>query len=96
MTIEFWPRQLLRPRTRLQRQPGKPKPRRPKLPISAGKARQMLSSAIIGGDHELASWIDAAVKAGQVLPKPQPEDLEQLRKRLDEAMQPLAYAVSIA
>jgi hypothetical protein len=27
----------------------------------------MLSSAILAGDHELASWINRAVKTGQVL-----------------------------
>jgi hypothetical protein len=90
MAIEFWPRSLLKPRPRQERTPKKPKPRRPKLPIAADKARQMLSSAILIGDHELASWIDGAVMAGQVLPKPQPQDLHDLRKRLDEVMQPLA------
>ncbi len=93
MTIEFWPRRLLRPRSqaRPRRAPRPPKPRRrlPKLPISAGKARQMLSAAILGGDHDDARWIDAAVKRGQVLPTPQPEDLERLKERLDEVMQPL-------
>jgi len=59
------------------------------LPITAGKARQMLTSAILAGDHELASWIDGAVKTGQVIGKPQPEDLEHLKQRLDAVMQPL-------
>jgi hypothetical protein len=89
MTIEFWPRSLVRPRPRRKRIPKKPKPRRPKLPIPAGKARQMLSSAILGGDHELASWIDRAVKTGQVLPTPQPKDLQNLKQRLDEVLEPL-------
>jgi hypothetical protein len=89
MTIEFWPPRLLRPRPRSKRIPKKPKPRRPKLPIAAGKARQMLSAAIMFGDHELASWVDGAVKTGRVLPKPKPEDLQHLKQRLDAVMQPL-------
>ena len=89
MTIEFWPKRLLKPRPRSKRAPKKPKPRRPKLPIPAGKARQMLSAAIICGDDELASWIDQAVKTRRVLPKPQPEDLRALKQRLDEVMVPL-------
>jgi len=89
MTIEFWPPRLLRPRPRSKRPPRKPKPRRPKLPVPAGKARQMLSSAIVHGDHDLACWIDQAVKTDRVLPKPSPQDLEELRKRLDEVMEPL-------
>lgn len=89
MNSEFWPQSLVRPPPRRKRIPKKPQPRRPKLPIPAGKARQMLSSAILAGDHELASWIDRAVKTGQVLAKPQPEDLQNLKQRLDEVMQPL-------
>ena len=89
MTIEFWPRRLFRPRPRSKRIPKKPKPKRPKLPVAAGKARQMLSTAIISGDHELASWIDGAVKTGQVLPTPRPEDLQHLKQRLDAVMEPL-------
>ena len=89
MTIEFWPRRLLRPRPRSKRTPKKPKPRRPRLPIPAGKARQLLLSAIMRGDHELASWVDQAVKTRRVLPKPQPEDLRSLEQRLDEVMAPL-------
>jgi len=50
----------------------------------------MLTTAILAGDHELASWVDGAVKAGQVLPKPQPEDLQNLKQRLDEVMKPLS------
>jgi hypothetical protein len=90
MTIEFWPRRLLRPKTVLPARQPKPRFRRPKLPISAGKAQQMLSTAIILGDHEYASWIDAAVKRRQVLPKPRPECLEELKTRLDNVMQPLS------
>ena len=90
MTIEFWPRRLLRPRPRSKRTPKKPKPRRPRLPIPAGKARQLLLSAIMRGDHELASWLDAAVKTNRVLPKPTSEDLQHLRERLDAVMEPLS------
>lgn len=61
MTIEFWPRRCLTPKPAPK--PKKKKPRRPKLPVPAGKAHQMLSSAMICGDHELASWIDGAAKA---------------------------------
>ena len=89
MTIEFWPRALLRPRAKRIRPKKKSKSRRPKLPIAAGKARQMLSTAIICSDDELASWIDQAVKTRRVLPKPQPEDLRALKQRLDEVMVPL-------
>ena len=89
MTVEFWPQGLLRPRPRSKRPRKKPKPYRPKLPITAGKAQQMLSTAIIAGDHELASWIDGAVKTGHVLATPQPEDLKRLKERLDAVMEPL-------
>jgi hypothetical protein len=89
MTIEFWPRRLLRPRPRSRRTPKKPKPRRPKLPIAAGKARQLLLSAIMRGDHELASWIDGVVKRDRVTPTPRPEDLQRLKQRLDAVMEPL-------
>lgn len=92
MTIEFWPRRLINPRPRAKRirPKKKPKPKRPKLPIAAGKARQLLSSAIMRGDHALASWIDGAVKANRVIPTPEPEDLERLKQRLDEVMEPLS------
>lgn len=89
MTIEFWPRSLLKPRATPKRPPKKPKPRRPKLPIMAGKAQQLLSTAIICGDHELSSWIDHAVKTDRVIGKPRPRDLERLKERLDTVMQPL-------
>jgi hypothetical protein len=49
----------------------------------------MLSAAILFGDHELASWIDCAVKTGRVLPTPRPEDLQRLKQRLDAVMEPL-------
>ncbi len=60
MTIEFWPRRLLRPTTAKPVRAKKPRRRWPKLPIPAGKAHQKLSQAIICGDHELASWLDQA------------------------------------
>jgi len=75
MTIEFW--RTLRPR----------RVRRPKLPIRVGKAQQVLSSAIICSDHELASWIDLAVKTDRVLGTP--EALKELRDRLNDVMEPL-------
>ena len=89
MTNEFRPRALLRPRAKRIRAKKKPKPKRPKLPIAAGKARQLLLSAILRGDHELASWIDDAVKTRRVLPTPLPEDLRALKQHLDEVMEPL-------
>ena len=89
MTLEFWKPSLLKPKPRRPAKPPKPRVYRPKLPVPAGKARQMLSSAIIHGDHELASWIDAAVKAGLVLPTPTPDDLDRLKERLDSVMVPL-------
>ena len=94
MTIEFWPRRLLRPRPRAKRTPKKPKPRRPKLPIAAGKTQQMLSTAIICGDDELAAWIDLAVKTGRVVGTPKPEDLERLKQRLDAVMEPLSIVAT--
>jgi hypothetical protein len=68
---------------------GKPPPkaRKPKLPIPAGKAHQKLSQAIICGDDELASWLDAAVKRNLVTGDPQA--VQQLRDRLDAVMAPL-------
>jgi hypothetical protein len=92
MTIEFWPRRLLKPKP-----PPKPKPprkRRPKLPIKAGKAHQLLSSAIICGDHDLASWLDMIVKQGQIIGRP--EVLNELKQRLDNVMQPLPESSSRA
>lgn len=47
----------------------------------------MLSSAIICGDHEQASWIDRAVKQGLVTGKPQ--SVRELKQRLDDVMAPL-------
>lgn len=87
MTIEFWPRSLLAPKPEKRRVPRKPKPKRPKLPIKAGKAQQMLTAAIMLGDHELASWIDGAVKTNRVIGRPC--DLRELEERLDSVMEPL-------
>ncbi len=87
MTIEFWPKPLRRPRTRQKKKPRKRRPRRLKLPVRAGKAQQLLSSAIIRGDHELASWIDAAVKTDRVIGRP--SDIQHLKERLDCVMEPL-------
>lgn len=87
MTIEFWPRRCLTPRPA----PRPPKPRRrrwPRLPIPAGKAHQKLSQAIICADHELASWLDRAVKLCMVTGNPQL--VRELRQRLDAVMAPLA------
>jgi hypothetical protein len=60
--------------------------RYPKLPIAAGKARQQLSMAIMLEDHDLASWIDRAVKTGQVTGRP--GAIRDLKHRLDEVMEP--------
>jgi hypothetical protein len=49
----------------------------------------MLASAIPADDHEVAFWIDGAVKTGLVIGKPKPEDLESLKQRLDDVMEPL-------
>ena len=87
MTIEFWPKTLRHARSRQKRKPRKRRPRRPKLPVRAGKAEQLLSSAIIRRDHELASWIDAVVKTGRVSGRP--GEIQHLRERLDSVMEPL-------
>jgi hypothetical protein len=55
-----------------------------------GKAHQLLSSAIIRGDDELASWVDSVVKRNLVIGKP--ECLGELKKRLDTVMAPLPDA----
>ena len=60
--------------------------RYPKLPVPEGKARQMLSSALMLSDDALAAWIDRAVKAGLVVGRP--EAIADLKRRLDEVMQP--------
>jgi hypothetical protein len=92
MTIEFWPRRLLKPKP--PPSPKRPRKRRPKLPIGAGKANQLLSSAIICGDHELASWLDLIFKRGRVTGRP--EVLNELKQRLDDVMEPLPGSASHA
>ncbi len=87
MTIEFWPKRLLHPTPKKPPSPRLPRPRRPKRPIRVGKAHQMLSAAILLGDHEMASWVDLAVKRHQVTGTP--EQLLELSKRLDAVMEPL-------
>jgi len=86
MTIEFWPRHCLTPKPARKpaTEPKKPRRRHPKLPIQVGKAHQKLSQAIICGDDELASFIDAAVKRGLVTGNP--DLVKQLRERLDDVM----------
>ncbi len=86
MTIEFWPRRCRTPKP-APKPKKKPKPCRPKLPLRAGKAHQLLTSAIICGDHELASWIDAAAKASQI--SGDPDHIRELWDRLDAVMAPL-------
>ena len=92
MTIEFWPRRLLKPKP--PPRPKTPRKHRPKLPIGAGKANQLLSSAIICSDHELASWLDLIVKRGQVTGTS--EVLSKLKQRLDDVMEPLPGSASRA
>jgi hypothetical protein len=60
--------------------------RYPRLPVPEGKARQMLSTALMLHDDATAAWIDRAVKANQVVGRP--EAIEDLKRRLDEVMQP--------
>jgi hypothetical protein len=60
--------------------------RYPKLPVTSGKARQMLSTALMQCDDATAAWIDRAVKTNQVVGRP--ETIEDLKKRLDKVMQP--------
>lgn len=87
MTIEFWPKRLLRPTHRPVVKEKKRRVRRPQLPIRVGKAHQMLSAAVLLGDHEMASWVDLVVKRHQVTGTP--EQLLELNKRLDAMMEPL-------
>ena len=87
MTLEFWPRKVRKPRPKLPPALKRPRVRRPKLPIGVGKAHQLLSSAIICGDHELASWVDMVVKDDCVCGTS--EQLLELVQRLDSVMEPL-------
>ncbi len=87
MTIEFWPKRLLRPTPQKPTRPRLPRPRRPKLPIRVGKAHQMLSAAVLLCDHEMASWVDLAFKRHQITGTP--EQLLELSRRLDAVMEPL-------
>jgi len=41
------------------------------------------------GDHELASWIDNAVKTDRIIATPDPKDLDRLKQRLDAVMETL-------
>ncbi|MCY2989140.1 MAG: hypothetical protein NTY19_14895 [Planctomycetota bacterium] len=84
MTIEFWPKHLLKPKPRPVVKERKRRVRRPKLPI------RMLSAAVLLGDHEMASWVDLVVKRQQVTGTP--EQLLELAKRLDAVMEPLPDA----
>lgn len=87
MTIEFWPRRLFKPRPKKPPKPMQRRARRPKLPVRVGQAHQKLSQAILCGDHELASWIDLVFK--QHLITGTPEQLGELKRRLDTVMEPL-------
>lgn len=87
MTIEFWPRSMLRPKPRRPLKPKVHRAARPKLPVRVGQAHQKLTQAIICGDHELASWLDWAVKSGNVTG--QPSDIQHLKERLNAALAPL-------
>ena len=87
MTIEFWPRRLLKPKPKPPPRPRLPRPRRSRLPIRVGKAHQMLSAAILLADHEMASWVDLAAKRHQVTGTP--GQLLELMRRLDAVMEPL-------
>jgi len=84
MTIEFWPRSLRTPKPEKRKTAKKPRKRRPKLPIKVGKAHQMLTTAIILGDHELAAWIYKAAMDNMVTGKPR--DVREFQKRLDSVM----------
>lgn len=88
MTIEFWSRRHLtpRPKPRPAMTPKKRTWRKPKLPIGVGKAQQMLSSAIICGNHEMAAWVYRVTMEKQVTGKPCA--LRKLQKRLDAVMAP--------
>ena len=72
MTIEFRSRRHLKPRPkpRVVTKAKKRSWRKPKLPIGVGKAQQMLSSAIICGNHEMAAWVYRVTMERQVTGKP--------------------------
>lgn len=89
-TVEFWPRDYQR---KLQNKPPIKKrvkystnKRWPKLPIGAGKAQQMLSSAIIMQDHEMASWVDEVFFKGKVYGTQ--SQIDELEERLNQVMDP--------
>ena len=93
MSIEFWPKRHLKPGPKSKPKPtsppgqwrvAKPTWRKPRLPIGVGKAQQMLSSAIICGNDEEASWVYLATMRNQVTGRP--TALRELRKRLDAVM----------
>ena len=86
MTIEFWPKHCSGRSRRVSRK-RESGGREAALTYRFGKAHQLLSSAIICGDHELASWVDLVVKQHQVTGKP--ERLLELVQRLDAVMEPL-------
>jgi len=68
--------------------PSLPQAQETETPLAqtAGQGRQG-SANVECGDHEQASWIDAAVKRGQVVGKPTATC--ELRKRFDDVMEPL-------
>lgn len=88
MTVEFWSRRHLTPRPipRVVTRAKKRTWRIPKLPIGVGKAQQMLSSAIICGNHEMAAWLYRAAMENQV--KGTSEALRGFQERLDTVMAP--------
>ena len=93
MTIEFWSRRHLTPRPQ-HKPPPAPKKRtwrKPKLPVGVGKAQQMLLSAIICGNHEMAAWVYRVTMERQVTGKP--GAVRELQKRLDAVMAPADSAV---
>ena len=90
-TVEFWPRDYQRkqqgkPPIKKKVKPSTIKKRWPKLPIGAGKAQQMLSSAILMGDHEMASWVDKVFFQGKVYGNQ--AEIDALEERLNQVMDP--------
>ncbi len=88
MTIEFWSRRHLtpRPKPRVVAKAKKRTWRKPELPIRVGKAQQMLSSAIICGNPEMAAWLYRATMENQV--RGTSEALSEFQVRLDTVMAP--------